>query len=1401
MKRTDMIQRELNLSQNEIAKSEMAAGGSAVNTISEKLIFAHLTPQAVQAAVRRVLAAADLSRARVDTSALPWRMVYEDSPLVDCRVLEARSLTQAEEYMTLRDGLPYALDGALFEAEILPVTEGGCVLYLRFHHVAIDGYGISRFTQRILDALAGRDVACSDYAESAAFAAEEVDEAYLSACFADADFAPAIFAEEPADMDREVRSYTPGREFCAALSAYAEAEGVTKAYVLGAALAFYLARASGKPDAVFIMPRMNREREQREVLGCFTMATPVRVRVPAQGSFAQLCREVARVSREAAAHKRQSLSDTIAFLRRLLDREQVSEYTFDYCRCFYDTDIDVRVEHSVAGAMRNHLTFTVFEDAQGELQFRFDCRQGVYTATRADDFYAAVCGILSRGMAGTDLSDIPALGEAERERSLSHCGVSYPLDPVDTIPSLLAKAAARYPDRPALYADGGELTFAELDRVSDRIAMALVDLGVRPGDRVAFMLGRDYRLVPTILGISKAGACFIPVDPAYPEERVNYIIENSSAAYLISSAEVENAARYGYIEVDGLLCFDRRVPLPAVGQDDLAYIIYTSGTTGRPKGVMLPHKGIANIVCGQNNPFNRDICTNCRGIVAIGSVCFDISLFEIFVPLFNGLFVVFGNEKAMVDAAELAGCIRRYGADVLHCTPSRIAAYLSNPAFSEALEGVKAVLAAGEVLPRSLVERLRDSYGIRIYNGYGPTETTIGATITEAGDMESIGLPIGNMGILLLGPDRRMVPWGAEGEICVWGVGVGMGYWNRPEETAERYVEAYGRRMYRTGDLGRLLADGRLRYIGRNDRQVKLRGLRIELGEIERSMEELPGIGQAVCMVRRSESAEHLVGFYTVSEGRQVEEQALREHLRGRVTSYMVPEIFLRLEAMPLTPGGKTDLRALAELPVQSDRPVRRPQSEREHRMCGIFARVLEQPEVMLNDNFFLLGGDSLSVASLLAEVEVEFALENSLQFGDLYKYPTPEELLAMLTHGEEESTGYDLESLDYSGFEDYLQARREPCPEPRRLGTVLLTGATGYLGIHVLLELLRRRDEVDRVICLVRKKAKLSPEKRLKSAMFYYDMDDHGEELGTRWCVTEGDITDGKIFAGDLEERIDTVINCAANVAHFAYGDTLERTNTDGVRNLIAFARRCGAVLCHISTISVAGVTLPEREDAVFDEHSFYIGQYIHNRYIYSKYVAEHELLRAAVDDGLHVKIMRVGNLQGRASDGEFQMNLQSNAFARQLSAFVKMGAVPEGVWNARVNFSPVDETARMIVSLSGTGQSTTVFNVTPRKEVAFADIFSAVERVGRPVSVLSADAFAALLRELKASEQGKERVEGLATAESDGRFRQVPVRQSYTDACLSALGESWQELPDSYLEQYISALDGLGLFEDLNF
>lgn len=1419
-----------NLSQTQIIMTEQVCSGSAQNTISLKLHLPGFSSHKVKEAADAVLDSADIFAVSLSLKDGEWVISRGEGKILGCSIEKERTLGLAEEYMAAMDRRPFHMEQCLYQATVIPLFEGGVFLYVRFHHVIIDGYGMSLFVQKTLDALAEKAVARSVFFTENDALSESVcengdagedgngeggqEEEFWRSCFAGAEFEGAVFPQKADGNGYGSCRVSITEKQIREMEEFGKRENVSIPYIFAASYALYLSQATGKKDAVFLMPRLNRTSGQMGTLGCYTLLVPVRVQVEGTDTFGELCRNVERASREASAHKGCGFNRILSVLRdEDMIGESLSEYVFNFYRFSFQAEFDYSVRFSVAGEMSNHLTFSMFYNQNGGLDLQADYRENVYTEEKAGYFCDAVQTIVAQGTAGSPedgsqpsgktvkkLSDIKTIGETEYRKLMSVKGKTFPVDEELTIPSLFRRAAKQHPNAPALYAGEHAFTFGQLDEISSRIACGLRRSGVKSGDKVAFLLKRDYRLIPTILGISKAGAAFIPADPGYPADRISYILENSRAACLISSGDVEIAGNYDYTEIDTLLSQEADPALlPEIRQEDLAYMIYTSGTTGRPKGVMLSHKGIANIVHPDNNPFNRDITANCRGIVAIGSICFDISLFEIFVPLMNGLFVELGNEKAMIDAGELSAHILRHKADILHCTPSRITAYLENKDFLRALSGVKAILAAGEVLPGNLVKRLEEICPVRIYNGYGPTETTIGATITEAQDAVSIGTPIANMGIILLNGARNPVPFGAAGEICIYGNGVGIGYQDRPEETQAKYINWRGLKLYRTGDLGYFSEEGRLMYCGRNDRQIKLRGLRIELSEIENVMGEFPGVAACCCMVRKIEKSGHLVGFYTTLENHAVDPESLKAHMAARLAPYMVPDVLKELDVMPQTPNGKTDLRALEAEPIEYVRYYRKPQTEREKRICGAFGETLSIEQVGLDDNFFELGGDSLNAVAVMLKIEETLGLtEKQLEFGDLYQYPTPALLLERI-YGKTDrggDKGFDLESLDYEGMEEYLAAHTQKEVKRKFLGNVLLTGVTGYLGIHILVELLKNPDQCGKIVCLSRPKKTLSALKRVKSALFYYAEEDFSESYGDKWLVVEGDIASTDIFTEACPVPIHTIINSAADVSHFSYGDNLEKINTQGVRNLIGFAKKEQAALCQISTISVAGMTAQNVPGESFCESDFYIGQEIHNKYIYSKYMAEYEMLRAAVKDGLNIKIMRIGNLQGRIRDGEFQMNLHSNAFTRRFSSYIKLGAAPLAEYQGSVNFSPVDETAHNIVALAATEDDTVVFHVYPPVELKFADLFGAAEKLGYTVKALPDEDFSQLLQERKQTVEGREQLQGLITNEEPGNYFEIPVVNELTDRYLQNLLEGWSDISEEYLSKYLSALSGMDLF-----
>ena len=1398
----------LNRSEYGLYMNELAFPGRAINTIGFMLRFPALSRIDVCSAADQVIRALPIFRERLvteeDQPFLEWSPEPPDLCLLSDVPLTVQESSEIWEQVS-QEPIP----DQQYEWTVSPLAEGGAVLMARMHHALLDGYDMCRLVQLILDAIGGKkpQTIPVSHAEDTQIEPAKERRFWLNA-FYDASYEPAVMHETTDGIRRDRLRIPLDEAFSERVREFAAMHDVHPSSVFAAALSLYLSRATDKPDAVFLMPRLGRDtQEEHERFGCHTQTIPVRFTIDESMSFPALCGYVFRHGRELAAHKDYGIGKILADLRNSgLTGSVVSEYAFNYYNTQLPSEIPYEIDMSMDGAMHNHLTLNI-TSFQGTFEIIYDMRCGVYDEARTRRFHEAIMAIMNGGMDCPERSvgELECLGSAEIALLAQQKGRQIALDENATIPSLFRDAVRRYADRPALYAGDVTYTFAALDAVSNRIANALLARGVQQGQTVIYKLRRDEKPVPVMLGILKAGCAFIPVDPAYPQGRIEYIRRDSGACMMIVSdpSAESDAVREEIVLLSAqeLMAFpDASDPMLTIPPEQLAYCIYTSGTTGKPKGAMLSHKGIVNITHPDNNPVNRDLVKCGTGICAIGSVSFDISLFEFFVPMFCGMFIEFAPEEAMTDPAALAELIERHGANMLHSTPSRLTAYLNDEHFVQALRGVRVVLAAGERVPRSLVDELRTRFGIRIYNGYGPTETTIGATITEAGDNSSIGRPIGNTGIMILDSKGRRMPFGAVGEICIYGAGLGLGYRNLPEETAQHFVVRYGIPMYRTGDLGRFREDGRIIYHGRNDFQVKLRGLRIELAEIENCIRSCEGVSDVCVQVRKIGMTDHIAAFYSVRTGTFVDAEKLKEHTAQHLAPYMVPDVFMQLDAIPQTSGGKTDFRAIEAIPLEIGRVYHAPENPVQAAICRAFAKTLEIGQVGITDSFYDLGGDSLHTAEVVHNIEKELP-GTEIGYQDIFRYPTPE-LLAQhlyLRHAvEAHKQENPLSLLDYTGIDELLQHNQfTGKPKQHRLGNVLLTGATGFLGVHVLAALLRRRDLWDHLYCIVRRSKRHDPEQRLKTTLFYFEETDCSDLYGKSLFAYDGDLTLPELFIDPFDGKVDTVINCAANVKHFAFGDAIDRVNIDGVRNLLNFCQEQGAAMVQISTVSIGGVYPAEHEELTLTARDLFVGQEIPNQYTRSKFIAEHLLLRAAVDAQVPVKIMRVGNLQGRISDGEFQVNRQKNTFTRQIASYVKMGLVPDSIYSGSVNFTPVDDAARMIVELCTLPEAYTVFQVYPMKEVSYQQIFRNIRELGYEIKNVSDEEFQQRVKHIAETEEGRTILEGLYADRPDLRYRWTRIDASFAEQMLHAMGIAWNEISDSYLMRCFRALKEFGTFD----
>ncbi|HVS01107.1 MAG TPA: amino acid adenylation domain-containing protein, partial [Thermoanaerobaculia bacterium] len=784
--------------------------------------------------------------------------------------------------------------------------------------------------------------------------------------------------------------------------------------VLLAAFQLLLGRYSRQEDVLVGSPIAHRTRPGLEsLIGFFANTLVLRTRLDGSLNFTELLARARETTLGAYEHQdmpferladelelERSLSHTPLFqVSLVLQNAPAAEAARPGGMAMSVMQLDTRTA-------KFDLTLTVVDQGTGWLmgvEHRTDLFDGSTIERLMSHFETLLAGAAADPEAG--IWELPLLGEAERRQLLEWGGTveSYPL--AGSLHGRFEAWAQRTPDAVAVTFGDESLCYGELDRRANRLAHRLLEAGVKPGSRVCLSVERGFGLVEGILGILKAGCAYVPLDPSYPQERLAWIQEDAGAAAALTpdpspdrppappgegseeSWEIKSASPSPLSRGPGGRLGEGGQG--GEGPDWPAYVIYTSGSTGRPKGVVVTHGNVLRLMASTEAWFGfgrEDVWT------LFHSFAFDFSVWELWGPLLYGgrlvvvPYLVSRSPEAMLELLD------REGVTVLNQTPSAFQAL--QQVAGEGGQSVRWVIFGGEALePRSLESWWR-THDTGLINMYGITETTVHVTYRRLGEAEIlggggsvIGVPLRDLSIHVLDALGNTVPIGVAGEMYVGGAGVALGYLNRPELTAQRFVpDQLGARLYRSGDLGRWRASGELEYLGRIDHQVKVRGFRIELGEIESVLLQKPGVDAVVVLVREDTPGDKRLVAYVVGEA-----EGLRAWMKERLPEYMVPAAFVALPALPLTPNGKVDRKALpAPGTDRSDLEYVAPRTEEEEVLAAVWAQVLGLERVGVEDNFFALGGDSilsLRVVALAGERGLAIALP------DLFQHQTIAEL------------------------------------------------------------------------------------------------------------------------------------------------------------------------------------------------------------------------------------------------------------------------------------------------------------------------------------------------------------------------------------------------------------------------
>lgn len=966
-----------------------------------------------------------------------------------------------------------------------------------------------------------------------------------------------------------------------------------------------------------------------------------------------------------------------------------------------------------------------------------------------------------------------------------------------TIIDLFEKQVKKTPNKTALVFGDTKYSYKELQEKVNSLAYHIHSFGEH--EVVGILMDRSDKLIISQLAILKAGSGYLPIDPTYPEERIKYIIEDSGVDVILTESKYKDMVPVKSILVDDESSFKTYKEFgTAQTPDSLAYLIYTSGSTGKPKGVMIKQSNVVNFICGTIHDMPLKNLT----IVSITTMCFDIYVFESLLPLCTGMKVVMASNDEQNNPIMLNDLCLKNKVDVIQTTPSKFKLLMTDTL--PYLKNLKIISLIGEPFPLDLLKNIKAVSKTRIYNMYGPTETTVGSTLKELTNTNNItiGVPLPNTHALVLDNDMNFVPYNVPGTLYLGGDGVTIGYKNRPELTSEKYVMYNGERIYNTGDLAKLLPNGELECLGRADFQVKIHGLRIELGEIESDICSYKGVKSAVVTVKNVQGRDILCGYF-VADGR-VSLSLLKKSLAKKLPNYMVPNYLVQLDTFKYTPNGKIDRKVLPD-PVFEAKEIVAPKTELENKILNIWRTILSLEEISTNDNFFEIGGDSLNALKM----QIELMKNNyNINYGDIFKNNTIHDLANFIENHINQKAVPTYAKKDFKKIDKLLKKNstfKRMRLKQKMLKNVLLVGATGFLGIHVLAELLKIDDI--KIYCLIRKDPSTSPENKLKRKFQYYFGSDLSNLFGKRLFVIAGDITNDNFGTSNdvytfLGKEVQTVVNCAASVKHYGYYGEFEKINVIGVKNLVKFCEEFKKEFYQTSTISVSGNTMTSlpssyapKKTIYFGENNLFINQPLDNVYVRSKFEAEKYVLEEIANKRLKGLVLRIGNITNRYSDGKFQENSNDNAFLNRVKAFLFLKELPKSMVNNYIEFSPVDKIAEsIVVCMRYYTYPMTVLHLYNSNHL-YIDVFlKYLNELGYNINIVDDDVFKSHLNNLLFNTSDSDKVSVLLNDLDKDRNlvykTNLKITNKFTLKFLSKADFSWPIVTKEYIEKILKNL-----------
>lgn len=1044
------------------------------------------------------------------------------------------------------------------------------------------------------------------------------------------------------------------------------------------------------------------------------------------------------------------------------------------------------------GHQADALDINIFAlDQTGQLTISYDYLVSLYSEEQICDMHARLFHILDQMMdKPTQLvKDIEIVTPEEKNTLLYQFQAEkHPYDKHLTIAKLFEEQAKLHPDLVALSYDSQDMTYQELNEKANALALLLRKNGLGRNDIIGIMMYRSFEMIVAQLGILKAGAAYLPIDPAYPEERITYILSDSKCPLLLTTSQLKTDS----YQIPTLL-----IDLSTLGQeknmkslnepDDLAYVIYTSGSTGKPKGVMISQHSIVNTLLWRRECYHFDPSFT---TLQIPSFSFDSSVEDIFTTLIaGGRLVLLKQNNTNFQVPQMKQLIETYHVNHFLVVPSFYHILLEELAPS--LQEAKAFTVAGEGFSEELVKKhFALLPKVALYNEYGPTENSVCSTVYKFEPDKTkilIGKPITNCSCYVLNANLQLQPFDTKGELYLSGPGLSKGYIGREDLNASRFLPnpySPGTFMYKTGDIVTIQKDGNLAFIERADFQVKYNGYRINLGEIESTIAKYTKNPNVVALLKKSGTQSVLAAYIETKQ--QLDTAYLKQELNQFLPHYMIPKEIILLEKFPTTPNGKINRQALEQISCkETEAVILPPRNDLDAKMVEIWKSVLNLPEVSIDTPIFDLGGDSLTIIAIQSLL---FKANIPARVQDLFEYPTIQKLSDHIREQE-------VQTAKPEGIKAFPRIYRDDLSHFHPTKTdfpkaILLTGVTGFLGAHLLQEILTSHPET-KVYVIIRERPNMPARKRLESTLDYYFDGNWKEEIGHRIIVVKGDLSRDMFGLNptlyrELLVEIEAILNSASLVKHFGIYDLFYQSNVLSVQHLIAFAKESKCPIHHISTTSVSGNYLV-KNDLVYNytENDFYIGQnYQDNVYVHTKFEAEAKLFQAQ-QEGVTVSIYRMGNLMPRICDAKFQVNPFDNAYYKRMYGFIQLGILSENLKSQALEFTPVDVAAKAIITLLP--YQNKVFHLLNTKTISLDFLIEVLQDLGHTIQFISPETFDKTIKKNTANEILESFITDLDYHKQLDYTTHITIDDSITQRYFALEKLAWPTITKDYLHAFL--------------